>query len=133
MSDERQTYLDASALVKLIVSEAESAALRAHLVERPHRASCALAQVEVVRAVRPEGSGAVDRAREMLQDVAIVALDEPLLVAAANLQNEDLRSLDAIHVAAAVSVGPKLAELITYDRRMARAAEGLGLPVISPA
>lgn len=133
MSADGQSYLDSSALVKLVLVEAESTALRAHLAVHPRRASSALAQVEVVRAVRPEGEGAVERARELLADVSLVALGGSLLSAAADLDEPELRSLDAIHVAAAVSLGDDLAELITYDRRMAEAARGFGLPVIAPA
>lgn len=134
MSAERQTYLDASALVKLVVFEAESEPLRAHLVAQPYRASCALAHVEVIRAVRPEGPEAVELARDVLQDISILALDEPLLRSAADhLQDEELRSLDAIHIAAAASLGTELAELISYDRRMLKAAEAVGLPVSAPA
>lgn len=44
-----------------------------------------------------------------------------------------LRSLDAIHVAAAQMLGDDLAELITYDRWVAEAARGLGLPVVASA
>jgi predicted nucleic acid-binding protein len=43
-----------------------------------------------------------------------------------------VRSLDAIHTAAAMSLGPDLGVMITYDERLAAAAELLGLPVASP-
>src|SRR5262249_40095112 len=56
-------YLDSSALVKLVVAERESTALRRSLRTEPRRASCALARVEVVRAVRPHGGAAITRAR----------------------------------------------------------------------
>ncbi len=60
-------------------------------------------------------------------------MDEPLLRAAAELDQPSLRSLDAIHVAAALSLGEDLAELITYDGRMGDAASTLGLTVVAPA
>jgi hypothetical protein len=44
-----------------------------------------------------------------------------------------LRSLDAIHLAAAQLVAPTLRAVVTYDRRMAEAAASLGFPVASPA
>jgi predicted nucleic acid-binding protein len=56
-----------------------------------------------------------------------------LLDAAAELQDDTLRSLDAIHLAAAQALGDGLTELITYDRRMATAAAGLSLPTTAPA
>ncbi len=133
MSGDRASYLDSSAFVKLVVVEAESAALRLHLSRRPFRASCALAQVEVVRAVRREGAELVARARRLLAPIEMIDVDEPLLRAAADIEKPSLRSLDAIHVAAASSLGTDLAELITYDRRMAEAATNLGLAVAAPA
>lgn len=133
MSAEARSYLDSSALVKLVLLEIESTALRAHLEERPHQTSCALVRVEVVRAVRQQGPDAIARARRLLATMEILAVDDPLLDAAADVEHPALRSLDAIHVAAALSLGAELAEVVTYDRRMADAATGLGVTVVAPA
>jgi uncharacterized protein len=81
-------YLDSSALVKLVVAERESAALRRYLRGEPHRASCALARVEVVRAVRPHGAAAMTRARRLLRRLDLLQLDDELLDAAAALDGE---------------------------------------------
>lgn len=126
-------YLDSSALVKLVVVETESNALAGHLSGRPDRVSCALARVEVIRAVRAHGQHAINRARHLLQRISLVRLDDVLLDEAAALNRANLRSLDAIHLAAARALGDGLAEVITYDRRMADAADHIGLPVIAPA
>ncbi|HWX45633.1 MAG TPA: type II toxin-antitoxin system VapC family toxin [Solirubrobacteraceae bacterium] len=131
-SAEIAVYLDSSALVKLVVREAESDALAQHLADHPERVSCALARVEVVRAVHPHGAPALTRARKLLERVGLLRLDDDLLDAAGALAGSTLRSLDAIHLAAAHTVGPELAELITYDRRMADAAVMLGLSVAAP-
>jgi uncharacterized protein len=133
MSAEPIAYLDSSALVKLIVREAESEALLAYLQTRPTRASCALARVEVIRAVRPHGRAAVTRARQLLERILLLRLDDSLLEDAATLGGTDLRSLDALHLSAARVLGDGLTELVTYDRRMAAAAEDAGLPVLAPA
>jgi predicted nucleic acid-binding protein len=125
-------YLDSSALVKLIVSEPESGALRRYLRPRPARATCALSRVEVVRAVRHHGVHAVTRARLLLQRLDVVRLDDELLERAAALEPPTLRSLDAIHLAAAQTLGDELAEIVTYDERMTNAAEQLGLIVAAP-
>ena len=125
-------YLDSSAIVKLIVTEAESRALRRYLRTEPQRASCALAKVEVVRAVRPHGSAATTRARQLLRRLDLVQLDDELLDCAATLNGGVLRSLDAIHLAAAQALGDELAAIVTYDERMAAAAERLGLVVQAP-
>jgi uncharacterized protein len=126
-------YLDSSALVKLVVREAESQALERHLRGRPNRVSCGLARVEVIRAVREHGSAATVRATRLLERVSLLRLDDTLLDAAAALGGAELRSLDAIHLAAAQALGDDLAEVITYDQRMAAAAGELELAVTAPA
>lgn len=127
------TYLDSSALVKLIVTESETDSLVAHLADAGLMTSSSLAEVEVVRAVRKDGAELVADARRALEEIGLIALDERLLRAAADLADDALRTLDAIHVAAAQTLGDDLAELITYDRRMTDAARALGLPVVAPA
>ena len=126
-------YLDSSALVKLVVRERESTALRRFLREEPDRLSCALARTEVLRAVRVEGAAAIERARRVLRGIHLIRLDDALLEAAGLLDPAIVRSLDAVHLAAAQQVAADLTALVTYDRRMAEAAVVLGFPVVSPA
>ena len=125
-------YLDSSALVKLVIAEDESSALRAYLRNRTERASSALARVEVLRSVRPHGAAAITRARALLRRVDLVQLDDELLDDAATLDAGIVRSLDAIHLAAARILGDDLSAIVTYDPRMAKAAGLLGLPVDAP-
>jgi len=125
-------YLDSSALVKLVVSEPESSALRRYLGGEPERASCALARVEVLRAVRGHGAAAITRARRLLQRLNIVQIDEELLDAAAALDPRVSRSLDAIHLSAAQLFGGELTAVVTYDRRMTAAAGLADLAVAAP-
>jgi uncharacterized protein len=132
VSGERSLYLDSSALVKLVLTERESEALRHLLASVSWRVSCTLARVEVVRAVTEKGPRVVATARRVLEGVDLIELDNELLELAAGLP-EPLRSLDAIHVAAAMELGDQLEALVTYDAQMTRAAEGLGLPVLAPA
>ena len=129
----RAAYLDASALVKLVVAESESDALRRFLRAHPVRVSCALARVEVPRAVAGQGEAARLRARDLLDRVRLLALDDRLLNDAADLPPPVLRSLDAIHVAAARSFGDSLEVFVTYDIRMAAAAAAAGLNCAAPA
>ena len=129
-------YLDSSALVKLVQREAESDRLRRFL--RRHRSdhlvTSALARVEVVRAVFGGGPGAVEQARRQLSRLDQIVLSNDLLDSAATLAPAgQLRSLDAIHLAAAQVVGRDLRAIVTYDRRMADAAGALGLTVETPA
>ena len=129
-------YLDSSAIVKLVQREAESEALRRFL--RRHsadgRVTSALARVEVVRAVGGGGPPAIAHARRQLARVDQVNLDRDLLDAAATLTpGRVLRSVDAIHLAAARSLGAELRSVITYDLRMQDAAASLGIAVDAPA
>lgn len=129
-------YLDSSALVKLVTREPESEALRRFL--RRHRAdgrvTCALARVEVVRAVGAGGSVAIAHARRQLARVDQINLNRRLLDAAATLAPAAvLRSLDAIHLAAALSIGADLRSVLTYDLRVQGAAKALGIAVDAPA
>lgn len=127
-------YLDSSALVKLVVAEPESTALRLYLIEHRERVSSALAHVEVGRAVRRKGASeaALRRAEQVLARIGLVAIDEPLLREAAALSPTGLRSLDAVHLATALSLDG-LDAVVTYDRRFDAAASEAGLAVESPA
>lgn len=128
-------YFDSSALVKLISREAETRALFGILESGPGVVSSALARVEVTRAVARAGGRAAlrERASEVLSRVALVAIDDAILNAAAELGPADLRSLDAIHLATALALGPELESLVSYDLRLNAAAEGVGLRVLSPS
>jgi uncharacterized protein len=124
-------YLDSSAFVKLVVPEAESSALRRSLREWPDRASATLLRVEAVRAVMPSGPVAVRTARRQMARLHLIELTRTLLDAAAVLTPR-LRSLDAIHLAAAQSLGADLGVVVTYDARLAQAAGALGMVVETP-
>ena len=127
-------YLDASALVKLVVREPESVALMEFLREHPDRVSSALALAEVPRALRRARFGAAERrrAREVLARVALVDIDRRALAVAAAIEPPTVRTLDAIHLATALALREDLAALVTYDRRLAVAAERADLPVQAP-
>jgi predicted nucleic acid-binding protein len=128
-------YLDASALVKIVVAEPESDALLAFLRSRPDRVSSALSLTEVPRALRrAHFVGAVRRrAQRVLARLALVDVDRRILSAAAALEPSALRTLDAIHLATVLVVREDLAGLVTYDRRLAAAAERLDLEVLAPS
>jgi predicted nucleic acid-binding protein len=52
---------------------------------------------------------------------------------AAEVEPLSLRSLDAVHLATALSLQPELAGMIVYDHRLAAAARAAGLTVWAPA
>jgi predicted nucleic acid-binding protein len=82
--------------------------------------------------VRPQGAAALTRARRVLERLNLLVLDDPLLDAAAQLDGPSLRSLDAIHLAAAQALEAGLESVVTYDVRMTEAATSLGLRVVAP-
>jgi predicted nucleic acid-binding protein len=125
-------YLDSSAVVRTVIEEPESRALMRWLAGKEWLTACDLARVEVVRAVRVSNPDAVPRARKAVATLTMVRLDDDVFETAANLEPPFLRSLDAIHLAAASSVGSQLAGLVTYDERLAEGARALGLPVVAP-
>jgi uncharacterized protein len=124
-------YLDTSAFIKLVRSEPESAALRRELAAS-ELLSSTLLTVEGRRAVRRYGELASKRARAALTAITLVPLDQPILDAAAELDPTELRSLDALHLATAVSLGEDLGRLYCYDARLGDAARALGIEVAQP-
>ncbi|CAN5852170.1 type II toxin-antitoxin system VapC family toxin [soil metagenome] len=126
-------YLDSSAAVKFIVDEEESAALGAWLPDELRLTSSALLRTEVLRAVRRQEPGQLDRAREAIAKFALHDIDADILESAGALAPNSLRSLDAIHLATALRLADELEAIVTYDRRMIAGARALGLPVASPS
>jgi predicted nucleic acid-binding protein len=125
-------YLDSSAIVKLVVEESETAALRRTLGAWPRRISSELAIVEVMLAARRRSVAAERVARRVLAGLTLVAVDRDVLDAAAAVAPE-LRALDAVHVATATTLAGAVDVVLTYDARMARAAGAAGLTVAAPA
>jgi len=124
-------YLDTSAFIKLVRSEPESPALRRELAGR-ELLSSALLIVEGRRAARRYGELAARRARAALTAITLLALDDPVLEAAAELDPAELRSLDALHLATVVSLGEDVDRLYCYDSRLTDAAQALGIAVSQP-
>ena len=132
MSVERATYLDSSAIVKLVVAEPESAALRRYLRRRRPLVSSALARAEVARALLPLGEQELRRGQEVLARLELIRISDRILAAAGSLLPAELRTLDAIHLATAQQLGSDLARIVTYDERLRIAATAAGCPVATP-
>jgi uncharacterized protein len=129
-----QLYVDTSALVKLVTVEPESAALRTYLSETRGDAefSAAITRIELARAAaRLRDAEIARQAMLLLTRLHFVEISTALLDAAAILPPPELRTLDAIHLAAALTA-PDLRAFVTYDRRLADAATIAGLAVASP-
>ena len=126
-------YLDSSAAVKLIVEESGSGALRRWIAaEDPDFVSSDLLRVEVLRATRRHSPEAVAAAREVLQAVTLLPLTADLCQDAGMVDPAVLRSLDALHLAAALSLGDDLTAVITYDEGLAQGCRAYGLAVVAP-
>lgn len=128
-----RAYLDASAAVKLVVTEPESLSLRRFLAGRAANVSNRVLAVELVRAVRRRSPELLDQAGALLAVMDFVDLDPVVAEHAARLDPVGLRSLDAIHLASALALGDELDAFVTYDARQAEAARAVGLSVVSPA
>jgi predicted nucleic acid-binding protein len=125
-------YLESSALVKLVLDEREHEDLRRHLTAASGFTTSLLAVTEVGRSVRrvaPDSDGAI---AATFRGVAVMDIDRRVIDHAARLGPATLRTLDAIHLASAMQLGPELRSFVTYDRRLAAAARDAGLPVASP-
>jgi hypothetical protein len=125
-------YLDASAFVKLVVHEPETPGLIAALTGVTRLVAAEILEVEVLRACRRAGLGA-DAARAQLAAVRLLALTSEVRTLAGELDPPSVRSLDAIHVATALSLRERLTGLFTYDERMASTARDAGLMVFAPS
>jgi predicted nucleic acid-binding protein len=132
-AETRLLYADSSALVKLVVSEPESAALRAYLEAAPYAlVTSRLALVEVVRAVgiASPGPNGQSRAEQLLESCLLVDVSPELLRAASRLASREVRTIDAIHLASAQRVGAD--EVLAYDRRLTAPARRAGLVTTNP-
>ena len=132
MAGPRVAYLDASAFVKLVKDEPESAALDAALEAWPRKSSSALLEVEGPRAARRTNPLAFDAARALIGGMELIEIDAAIRRAAAALPDAGLRSLDAIHLATALSLGERCGAFFAYDDRLIAAARAHGLTVTVP-
>lgn len=131
-------YLDASALVKFVKRERESAALREWrlgLAQRTVLLTSELARLEIARALYRAGA---DLTRvpyyvgQALRGIHLVVITQPVLARAAAYTTPRLGSLDAIHLASAEPLQPELDQFVSYDDELNAVASGVGLPTTVP-
>jgi len=127
-------YIDTSALVKLLFDEPESAALTDWLTLRTDipKVSSDLSTVELLRTCQRIDESLVADARRLLEGVDLVPIDHVIVEQAAILIPRELRNLDAIHLASALSLNRDLTDFVAYDVHLCSAAVKAGLPVMSP-
>lgn len=127
-------YADTSAVIKLLVEETHSKAFAAFYDAQADAewVSSALLRIEVTRAVARVMPALLPDARDLLLAFSSIAMDDDIVEAAMNEPDRSLRSLDAIHLATARILGPELDAFVTYDGRLAKAAEDAGLVTLAP-
>ena len=126
-------YIDSSALLKLAFPEAETAAVEADLADRDGLISSRLCAVECARAFRRAGGRTTLQALEdLLEGVVFIEISAAIAAQASDVDPAELRALDAIHLASALSAGDPSLEIITFDGRLAEAARAHGLTVVQP-
>jgi uncharacterized protein len=127
-------YADTSAVIKLLVEETHSKAFAAFYDAQADAewVSSALLRIEVTRAVARVMPALLPDARDLLLAFSSIAMDDDIVEAAMDEPDRGLRSLDAIHLATARVLGPELDAFVTYDGRLAKAAEDAGLVTLAP-
>lgn len=127
-------YADTSAVVKLVQPEVHSGALRSWLTERRWVVSD-LHRTELRRAALRAGRFADEmmaRAERLLAELDTIRLVGSVFDDAGRIGPDRLRSLDALHLAAATTLGPDLAGIVAYDDRLLEAARHHSIATWSP-
>lgn len=127
----KNAYFDSSAIVKLSNLERESQALIDYLEADDLEVSTSvIGEVEVRRTLRRVRMSPSDT-DEAVRGFYFLDLTPAVRRRAADLGSAALRSLDAIHLATAMSIDEDL-DFVTYDDRQAAAARDAGLRVVQP-
>jgi uncharacterized protein len=127
-------YVDSSALVKLVVVESESEALqRWSITNREYLVSSDLARAELMRTVRRRAPDMAVRARDLLESIWLLEITTRMYEQGGLLDPVSLRTLDALHLACALSLGDELDGIVTYEDRLSAAAGSMGIRTVAPA
>ena len=124
-------YLDSSAILKYVFAEPERPAMVKALTSQA--ISSELARLEVKRAVFRINPKDIELANEELSRINFVSISNQVLnVAESFTGSVTLATLDAIHVATAITLGHQIEGIITYDKQMISNAAVMGIKVLSP-
>lgn len=130
MTDHPVVYVDTSALAALLIDQPETAALLAWLDQTPATlVSSDLLETELRRVAIREDLNQAD-VTALLDGVALAALDRAVYRNAGLLPMSYLRTLDALHLEAAIRLDASA--ILTYDHRLGEAARDVGLEVVAP-
>jgi predicted nucleic acid-binding protein len=124
-------YLDSSAILKYVFAEPERPAMVKALTSQA--SSSELARLEVKRAVFRINPKDIELANEELSRINFVSISNQVLTVAESFTGSvTLATLDAIHVATAITLGHQIEGIITYDKQMISNAAVMGIKVLSP-
>ena len=127
-------YIDTSAFVKLLVREEESEAVAAAIDQDwPNLVASEILAVEAFRAALRRGGEVPAQVPRLLRRVVLLPLSPATRESACRIGSPELRALDAIHLATALSQGARASAIFTYDARLAQASVNAGLRVLAPA
>jgi predicted nucleic acid-binding protein len=123
-------YVDTSALGALLVAQDETQALVDWLDQTPATlVSSDLLETELRRMAMREGRDQ-SKVSAILDGVSLAALDRATFRSAGLLPMPYLRTLDALHLEAAMRLDVEA--VLTYDLRLGAAARAAGLDVLAP-
>lgn len=126
-------YVDASAFLKLVARERHSGPMRRWAEANDGSLiSSDLTRTEALRTARRHSQNGLAETRIRLEVLTTLSMTAEVFDRAAELDPQILRTLDALHLASALTLGEELEGIVTYDRRMAEAAALHGVRVISP-
>ncbi len=126
----RRCYFDASAAAKLLVQEAESADVMRWADDEDLEAVSSLLMETELRRMAERRGLTQESVSAVLRKFALFEIPPWEYRAAGLIPGDDLRTLDALHVASAIRVEADV--LVTYDARMRDAAAAMGLAVVQP-
>lgn len=129
----RTIYLDTSVLGRVLLDEPDTPAIRRELGRFERHISSGLLSVELHRLGLREN--VLTYVAELLSGKVLIPLDEEILADAETIAPPTVATLDAIHLATAVSLSNagKLDALMTYDKQLAIGAREHGLEVLAPS
>jgi uncharacterized protein len=129
----RTVYLDTSVLGRILLDEPDTPAIRRELGHFERHISSGLLSVELHRLGLRVNMLAV--VSELLSGKVLIPVDAEILAAAETITPPTVATLDAIHLATAVSLSNagKLDALMTYDKQLATGVREHGLEVLTPS
>ena len=125
-------YVDTSALGRVLLAEPDAAAIRATLANYEQQWSSELVIVELGRLGKLHGLQA--DAQQLLSNLTLVRLTSPRLRSAAAIDPAEVRTLDAIHLGAAVALhaAGTVAAVLTYDGQLQAGCQHHGIAIEAP-